>query len=310
MPFPLSNEYVDNLDDSMTMPDEKFNPVYAEQILESRNKIFAAMCKATGTRNNHAHYDELTAEKFMSYKSITKKMMAEWLETICVILNAYASPVLTSATTSAEELKNLKDEKISDQKTIIELQEKLIEKNEEELHSMKTAVQTTLQSEMKSYSTAVKTSCSKALSPKRVQAALKTVAAEEDRSTNLIFYGIEEKKEEKLEETVLDVLSHLNEKPRIVSCSRIGKDGTAAETVTCKPVRVKLSGTDHVRQILKKTATLRTVEGYTRIYICPDRTAEQRLAHKKLVEEMKKKKISEPGKQHYIRRNTVVSSDT
>ena len=136
MPYPLSNEFVDNLDDSMTLPDEKFNPVYAEQILESRSKVFAAMCKATGLRNNYSDYDELTAEKFMSYKSITKKMMAEWLESICVILNAYTAPVLDSASNMAEELKSLKDEKISDQKTIIELQEKLIVKKEEELNTV------------------------------------------------------------------------------------------------------------------------------------------------------------------------------
>ena len=310
MPYPLSNEYVDNLDDSMTLPDEKFTPVHAEQILESRNKIFATMCKATGMRDLHADYDDLTAEKFMSYKSITKKMMAEWLETMCVILNAYAVPLLNSATNTAEKLDSLKDEKIADQNKIIELQKKLIEKNEEELLSVKTTVQSTLQSEMKSYSSAVKTSCSKALAPRKVQAALKSAAAEEERGANLIFYGVEEKNEEKLEETVLGVLSRLNEKPRIVSCSRIGKDALVGETATCKPVRVKLSGTDHVRQILKKTATLRNVEGCTRIYICPDRTTEQRVAHRKLVEEMKKKKISEPGKQHFIRRNVVVSSDT
>ena len=47
-----------------------------------------------------------------------------------------------------EDVEKLKDEKISDQKTIIDLQRKVIEKNEEEMK----AVQTTVQAEMKSYS--------------------------------------------------------------------------------------------------------------------------------------------------------------
>ena len=120
-------------------------------------------------------------------------MMSEWLETVCVILNAYASPVLDAANNMAEELGKLKDEKISDQQKIIVLQEELIKKKEEELTSVQTTVQTTLKSEMKSYSTAVKSTCSQALAPKKMQAAIKSAAEVEERSTNLILYGVAEK---------------------------------------------------------------------------------------------------------------------
>ena len=134
---------------------------------------------------------------------------------------------------------------------------------------------------------------------------------EKDRSRNLILYGLEEKKDEQLEKVVLEVLSELDEKPRIVSCSRLGQDqGEENQQKTCKPVRVSLSGTDHVRQILRKTTKLRAVEGYTKVYICPDRTPEQRASHKKLVEELKKKRTSEPGKKYFIRNNKIILSDT
>ena len=53
---------------------------------------------------------------------------------------------------------------IAEQKTVIDLQKKLIEKKEEELKS----VQITVQTEMKSYSFALKKTCAAALTPKKI----------------------------------------------------------------------------------------------------------------------------------------------
>ena len=308
MPMPLSNQYIDVMDEDM-IEDRTFDPAYVGQLLESRSKIFDTMCRETGCTD----YDQLRTYMFDT-RSITKSKLAEWLETVCCILDQYAVPVLNSACTMSTELGSLKSERIADQKKIIELQEKIIEKKNSQVEEMKTVMQTTVKAEMESYSSVLTTTCSKALAPRRVKAALKTAADVEERSQNLIIYGIEEKKEESLEEQILDVFSHLEEKPRIVSCNRLGRDSGVGESETdsrnSKPVRVRLSGSDHVRQILKKKMKLREVEGCTRVYICPDRTTEQRVAHRKLVEDMKSKRDSEPGKRHYIRNNTVVSSDT
>ena len=303
MPMPLSNQYIDVMDDDMCL-DDKFNPLYVNQILDSRNRIFDAMCRETGC----TEYDQLRSYMFDS-RNITKNMLSEWLETVCRILDAYAAPVLSVAVTEHETLKS---EKIADQQRIIELQEKLIEKKESELDSVKREMQTTVQAEMKSYSSVLTTTCNKALAPKKVQAALKTAADEEDRSSNFIVFGIQEKKDEKLEEEITAVLSHLDEKPRIVSCSRLGRVRDDAEkgATTMNPIRVKLSGSDHVRQILLKKMRLRNVEGYKTVYISPDRSTEQRVAHKKLVEEMKRKRLTEPERNHYIRNNAVVTVDS
>ena len=305
----FNNTYRDVLDDAMC-EDEKFNPVYVEQILGARTRIFDEMCKATGTPDTE--YNELCSAKFNA-RSVTKKMLADWLEAVCCIFDEYTTPVLANSLKTAADLDTMKDEKINDQKKIIDLQEKIIEKKEAELQSVKTVVQTTVQSEIKSYSSVLKNTCNKALAPRRMQAAMKTATEEDGRSKNLIIYGLEEKKEEKLEDEILEVLSHLDEKPRIVSCSRLGKDSTADKEPTKRnfqPIRVSLSGTDHVRQILNKTMRLRTVEGYTRVYICPDRSPDQRVSHKKLVEELKQKRISEPSKRHFIRNNSIFSCDT
>ena len=240
------------------MEDETFKSIYVGQLLEA---IFETMCKETGVTYN----DELRLAT-LDTRKVTKTTLAEWLETVCRILNAFATPVLNAACTMETELGTLKSERIADQKKIIELQQKIIDNKDLELENVKNEMKSAVQSEIKSYSSVLKTTCSQALAPRRVQAALKTAAAEEDRSKSLIIYGIEEKKEEKLEETVLDILAHLDEKPRIVSCCRVGKDNVEGEVVTRKPIRVNLSGTDHVRQILLKKRKLRSVEGYTTVY--------------------------------------------
>ena len=61
-------------------------------------------------------------------------------------------------------MKTLKDEKIDEQKKIIELQDRLIDKKEEELKSLKTA--------MKSYSSVLQKGCVDALEPQKIAAAV------------------------------------------------------------------------------------------------------------------------------------------
>ncbi|XP_063691249.1 uncharacterized protein LOC134823644 [Bolinopsis microptera] len=113
-----------------------------------------------------------------------------------------------------------------------------------------------------------------------MKAALKSASEEEDRSQNLVIYGLPEKSEEILEKRVLEVLENIDEKPRIVSCCRMGRtvsDGGPA----VKPIKFTLSGSDHVRRVLSKARKLREVEGYDSVYISPDRSAEQRAAFRK-----------------------------
>ncbi len=170
-----------------------------------------------------------------------------------------------------DRIEKLKDEQISAQKSIIELQSKLIEKKDEELGTVKTVVQ----SEMKSYSSMLSATCSKALAPKKMKVAMKKVAEEEDRSKNLIIYGLKQEDDEIIEDKVSEVLGHLNEKPKFFNCSRIGR--ATADRV--KPIKFTLSSSDLVWQILRKTKLLKEVEGYESVYISPDRSVEDRLAY-------------------------------
>ena len=59
--------------------------------------------------------------------------------------------------------------------------------------------------------------------------------------------------------------------------------------------------------MLKNAKKLHTQDGYRSVYICPDRSPEERKAYKKLVEEVKRKRNTETDKVHFILRNKIVS---
>ena len=149
--------------------------------------------------------------------SISKAQLSEWLFTTIYILDKCSTPLLSYA---ARDVKTLKDEKIDDQKKIIELQDKLINKKEEELQSMKT----TVKSELQSYSSALQKSCVNALEPQKIAAAVaKTVTDKEDRSGNIVVFGVPEEVNEVVESKVTELLGHLDQKPKVTRCDRIGQ---------------------------------------------------------------------------------------
>ena len=61
-----------------------------------------------------------------------------------------------------------------------------------------------------------------------------------------------------------------------------------------------------VYQILGKAKLLKDAEGYNRVFICPDRTVEERIGRQKLVTELKEKRSADPNKHFIIRKGEVV----
>jgi len=297
----MVNKYLENLDDEIALNYStlKFRSMYAEQILGAQIMLLNDMRQAAGVQKSN-----VLRKETINKPQITKAMLCDWMETLVDILDNYCSPLLFSATKLQDEIDQLKDEKIADQNTVIKLQGQLLEKKSEDL----TSVQATVQSELKTWSSVVKNSCSKALAPKKMKAALKRASEEEDRSQNLVIYGLPEKSEEILEKRVLEVLENIDEKPRIVSCCRMGRTVSNGGPAV-KPIKFTLSGSDHVRRVLSKARKLREVEGYDSVYISPDRSAEQRAAFRKLVLEVKQKRELEPQRVHVIRNNKIVSSE-
>ena len=122
-----------------------------------------------------------------------------------------------------------------------------------------------------------------------------------------MIYGVEEKQAEDLEVKVGEILQEIDEKLPIQTSCRIG----TKQAEKCRPVKVTLRSSDHVNLILKKSKLLRTKEGFKSIYICPDRSVEERRAFKKLLDELRAKRNAETDsdKVHLIRNNKIITID-
>ncbi len=97
-------------------------------------------------------------------------------------------------------------------------------------------------------------------------------------------------------------MAEIDEKPLVKDVSRIGQFSKEK----CRPIKLTLTSSDHVSEILRKTKRLRTKEGYKSVYICPDRSVEERKTLKKLLDELRSKRNSDSDGHYTIRNNKVV----
>ena len=154
-------------------------------------------------------------------------------------------PLLENAVPIVDRIGELQEDKIDDQAKILKLQHDLIVRRDNELK----AVHETVQNEMKSYSAVVSRSCPTALAPRKIEAAVRKVSDKDDRSKNVIIYGVEEKDNEILKEKIETVLEEIGERPPLRDCCRVGIKKTAAKTP--RPIKFSLSNSDHVNQVLR-----------------------------------------------------------
>ena len=99
---------------------------------------------------------------------------------------------------------------------------------------------------------------------------------------------------------VNDMIAELEMNAVIERCERVG-----TERGDFRPLKVKITDAGAARQLLSKAKGLKSIEKYKNIYIAPDRTKEERIARKKLVDEMKRLIKNEPGKRYYIKNDKV-----
>ena len=274
--------------------DGAFRGDYVNMVRTASSKLFSDMVRnASGV----ACSSQLSP-KSLNSPNIKKEQLSEWLYTAFYLLDRCCQPLMGLAAKQNGQLEKLKDEKITDQAKIIQLQNQVIEKKDEELM----VVKDTVSSELKSYSSVLRESCSAALEPRKIASAVRKVAEGEDRSKNLVVFGVPEEEEENVDSRVKLLLDKLDEKPRITDCGRIGQSKPGVP----RPIRFKVSSSDTVYQILRKAKLLKDAEGYNRVFICPDRTVEERISRQKLVTELKEKRSADPNKHFIIRKGEVV----
>ena len=200
---------------------------------------------------------------------------------------------------------------IKGQEKTITLQEQLLKNEEEHLASL----QNTVRDEVASVQSAVKTeistwsqvvanqSTAATITPAKLREAVKSAVVEEDRSRNFMIFNKVETANEDTVQIVVVVLVVLDEKPQIVECRRIG----IAQHGRPRPIKAKLSSCDAVLHVLRRAKSLKSSENNRATFIGPDRSKEEMIVHRSLVEEMKRKVDTEPELYHYIKGGQIFS---
>ncbi|KAL5264664.1 hypothetical protein ACHWQZ_G005671 [Mnemiopsis leidyi] len=122
-------------------------------------------------------------QSHLNKRTVPKEKLAEWLETVCHILDSFSIPFLKNAMSNMDSIKkrvdHLQEENINGQKEKIQLKDKIIEKKSNELNEVTSTVRT----EIKSFSTIAKKNCPATFTKKTIEAAVKSACDKDDRST-------------------------------------------------------------------------------------------------------------------------------
>ena len=210
------------------------------------------------------------------------------------------------------ELSSVKSQLIENQKWVISLQEQIIDNKDKQLDAVQTVVKSSVESNLKeqfkSYSEAAAANVmvcqpeSSLTDPATLKKVVKSVVQEEDRSRNVVIFGLPEKKGENIEDRVQEVFQEIGLKPTL-QASRVGK------TSSKRPVKVSLSSASAVHEVLRQVKKLRHSTTFSKVYVRPDRSEEERSQDRLLVQELIKKRDAEPGRLHFIRSGTIHSKD-
>ncbi len=205
----------------------------------------------------------------------------------------------------------LKSEHINCQSAVIKLQQELISAKDDQAAGLQATVTASVENAVvKSFSDVVQANpvsnnASSTAIPHQetLKSVVKHVIEEEDRSKNVILFGVDETDDKQLHKSVSQIFEELSEKPRYEAV-RLGmkKNGKAP-----RPVKVSFSSSVCVQQILRKARLLRKSKTHKSVFVAPDRCAEERALQKSLVMDLKKKRQEEKDKRHFIKGGTIQS---
>ena len=197
------------------------------------------------------------------------------------------------------------------QKEVIRLQKEVIQLKDELHNAEKSAFSTTVKKELRSYSTVLSQNCAAAVALKRLQTALKKANApvvsdsEDDRSKNLMIFGLPESEDEEdaaTKEEALKVFTHLEVTPTVTSSTRVGSKTSGRP----RPVKVSLEKKEDILALLKKARLLRQAASYRTVYLSPDLTKEEREDSTRLYKTVKQLRLDNPGRKYWVRGGSIM----
>ena len=203
---------------------------------------------------------------------------------------------------------------IESQKQVISVQAELSDCKTELLDTLKETVKSSVvdsvKAEFQTYSSIVENSQPReqVISSETLETVVKHVVKEEDRSRNIVVFGLTEDNDSELTDVVSEVFQNIGQKPKIVEACRIGSKSNSGAAVA-RPVKVKLSSSIVVDQLVANARNLRKVSKFKTVFVCPDRSPEQRQTQRDLVNEMKERASKETGKIFFIKAGKIHCKD-
>ena len=234
------------------------------------------------------------------------------LEDVCSRSFEYMHFLMETVQSYRNACTNLQSQLIKNQETLINVQKELSECKSKKLECLeevvKSSVANSVKEEFKSYSSVVSSSqpTAPAFCPETLKTVVETVIAEEDRSRNLIVFGLPEGDGEELETKVSEIFEEIGQKPKL-EAQRIGKKKT--DGATTRPVKVCVSSSLIVQQILANARNLRQSTKFKTVFLSPDRSPEQRESRRELIASMRARALEEPDKKFYIREGQIISAN-
>ncbi len=272
---------------------------HLDEFSEASDELVSWIEELKLTMNCKNEY-EFSVEKFMK---MTKDTMAKCLLSASKTVQAYQE----SFKRARGQVENLKSELIESQRSVVKLQQNLLDIKSDQIKSMCNVVDTAVQKGIQSYSQIVSESpppSAASLTAEKLKKTVQEAVADEDRSKNIVVFGIAEETGEDLDCKITAVLTEITEKPSF-EATRVGKKSDDK----IRPIKVSLRSSDNVHQILVKAKQLRSTTTYRSVYIAPDRSPEERDRQRKLIAEMKRLASEDNSKHYYVKSGRVLSRD-
>ena len=230
------------------------------------------------------------------------------------VLQAWGFAVRLSSvlTKHRSEVEQLSMKLVKSQETVIDLQNQLIEVKSDQVKkiedAVKSSVTSTVEESIKSYSDAVSKAssqdCAAISSPSVLKKTVREVVEQEDRSRNVMIFGLEDSEGEAADQFVTPLLAAIDEKPRIVEVRRFGIFKIGSN----RPVQLTVGSSSVASQLIRKGKLLKSSVDFRGVYLGPDRTPAEREERRKLVARRRTEKTnaeSDSGVRHLRSGRTV-----
>ena len=154
-----------------------------------------------------------------------------------------------------EENQQLTQKVMDSDARVIALQSELLASKDAQLKAVTSTVETAVKDSLETSFSQVTAANSQnaqsqsVVSPAVIQRAVRDIAEREERSKNLLVFGLEETADEDMRAKVCEVFDTLGDKPLLEEVSRLGKKRTSHH----RPVIVKLRTSAAANGVLKKS---------------------------------------------------------